>query len=174
VLHVQNISPSLVLPSVPCRPIKSELYCSITTQPASYSMSTGGVGAGLSTIHLHLMSKFAVSYLMRLVAGFPPWRYVFDPKSGHVGFAVNKIAPVVGFHRVFRFPLPILIPPTAIHSSSPIIQGWYNRSNSGRCIVVRVLSLTLSKKQKSVDAKIHGAVPPLPHMPSMSSAPKRK
>jgi hypothetical protein len=31
-----------------------------------------------------------------------------------------------GFHRVLRFPLQILIPPTASHSSS-IILGWFNR-----------------------------------------------
>jgi hypothetical protein len=36
------------------------------------------------------------------------------------------------FLRVLRFPLPILIPPTAPHSSSSIIRGWYNRPNSGR------------------------------------------
>jgi hypothetical protein len=34
------------------------------------------------------------------------------------------------FLRVLRFPLPILIPPTAPHSS--IIRDWYNRPNSGR------------------------------------------
>jgi hypothetical protein len=28
---------------------------------------------------------------------------------------------------LLRFPLPILIPPTAPHSSSSIIWGWYNR-----------------------------------------------
>jgi hypothetical protein len=31
----------------------------------------------------------------------------------------------VFFLRVLRFPLPVLIPPTAPHSSS-IIRGWYN------------------------------------------------
>jgi hypothetical protein len=31
-----------------------------------------------------------------------------------------------GFLRVLRFPLPILIPSTAPHTS-PIIRGWYNR-----------------------------------------------
>jgi hypothetical protein len=36
-----------------------------------------------------------------------------------------------GFLRVLRFPLPILIPPTAAHSTS-IIQGWYNRPISDR------------------------------------------
>jgi hypothetical protein len=37
-----------------------------------------------------------------------------------------------GFLRVNRFPLPILIPLTAPHSSSSIIRGWYNRPISGR------------------------------------------
>jgi hypothetical protein len=36
-----------------------------------------------------------------------------------------------GFLRVLRFPLPILVPPTAPHSSS-IIRGGYNRPISGR------------------------------------------
>jgi hypothetical protein len=31
-----------------------------------------------------------------------------------------------GFLQVLRFPLPILIPPTSLHSSS-ITRGWYNR-----------------------------------------------
>jgi hypothetical protein len=33
-----------------------------------------------------------------------------------------------GFLRVLRFPLPIFIPPIAPQSPSPIIWGWYNRS----------------------------------------------
>jgi hypothetical protein len=37
-----------------------------------------------------------------------------------------------GFLRVLRFPLPILIPLTAPHSSSSIIRGWYNRTIIGR------------------------------------------
>jgi hypothetical protein len=37
------------------------------------------------------------------------------------------------FLRVLQFPLPILIPPTASHSSSFIIRCWYNKPNSGRC-----------------------------------------
>jgi hypothetical protein len=36
----------------------------------------------------------------------------------------------VGLLLVIRFPLPI-IPPTAPHSSSSIICGWYKRPNSG-------------------------------------------
>jgi hypothetical protein len=35
-----------------------------------------------------------------------------------------------GFLLALRFPLPILNPPTASHTSS-IIRGWYNRLNSG-------------------------------------------
>jgi hypothetical protein len=36
------------------------------------------------------------------------------------------------FLRVLRFHLPILNPPTAPHSSSFIIRGWYNKPISGR------------------------------------------
>jgi hypothetical protein len=46
-------------------------------------------------------------------------------------FVVDKVALGEGFLRLLRFPLPILIPPTAPHSSS-IIRGWYNRPVSGR------------------------------------------
>jgi hypothetical protein len=35
------------------------------------------------------------------------------------------------FLRILRFPLPILTPPTAPHSSS-IVRGWYSRPVSGR------------------------------------------
>jgi hypothetical protein len=69
------------------------------------------------------------SYLRRLVVGFPPRRANSDPRSGHVRFVVDKVA---GFLRVFRFPLPILIPPTAPHSSWSMIRCWYNRPVNGR------------------------------------------
>jgi hypothetical protein len=29
---------------------------------------------------------------LKLVAGFPPQRYWFEPRSGHVGFVVDKVA----------------------------------------------------------------------------------
>jgi hypothetical protein len=53
-----------------------------------------------------------------------------DRSSGICG---GQCGTGVGFLRVLRFPLPILIPPTALHSSSSIIRGWYNEPNSGRC-----------------------------------------
>jgi hypothetical protein len=56
----------------------------------------------------------------------------FELRSDHVGFVVDRMAFIgAGFLRVFRFPLPILIPPTALHSSS-MIRGWYNRPIIGR------------------------------------------
>jgi hypothetical protein len=39
-----------------------------------------------------------------------------------------------GFLRVLRFPLSIIIPPTAPHPSSTISQGWYNRPISSQLI----------------------------------------
>jgi hypothetical protein len=43
-----------------------------------------------------------------------------------VEFVVDKVAFGAGFLELLRFPLPS-IPPTASHSSSSIIRGWYNR-----------------------------------------------
>jgi hypothetical protein len=44
---------------------------------------------------------------------------------------VGQSGTGTGFLRVLRCPLPILIPPTAPHSSS-IIRGWCNRPVNGR------------------------------------------
>jgi hypothetical protein len=50
-----------------------------------------------------------------------------------------------GFPRVLRFPLPILIPPTAPYSS--IIRGWYNRPTVAD--VPSGLSLTPPREETS-------------------------
>jgi hypothetical protein len=57
-----------------------------------------------------------VPQLRRLVAGFPPLWSGFDPRSGHMGFVVDRMALGADFLRVFRFPLSILIRPTTPHS----------------------------------------------------------
>jgi hypothetical protein len=52
---------------------------------------------------------------------------------GSCGICGEQSGAGAGFLRVLRFPLPILIPPTAPHSSSmSIVRGWYNRPVSGR------------------------------------------
>jgi hypothetical protein len=61
-------------------------------------------------------APMAVPWLRRLVAGFPPRRPGFEPRSRHVGFMMDKVATGAGFLPVLRFPLPILIPPIAPHS----------------------------------------------------------
>jgi hypothetical protein len=47
------------------------------------------------------------------------------------GICVGQSGTGAGIIRVLRFPLPIRIPPIATQASC-IIQGWYNRPNSGR------------------------------------------
>jgi hypothetical protein len=42
------------------------------------------------------------------------------------GICGGRSGTGAGFLRVLRFPLPILIPPTASHSSASITRGWYN------------------------------------------------
>jgi hypothetical protein len=80
------------------------------------------------------ISNIFMALFRRLVAGFPPRRPGFNPRSGYVGFVVDEMALRQGFLRALRFPLPVIIPPTAPYSSSSSsnIRGWYNRSNSGR------------------------------------------
>jgi hypothetical protein len=48
----------------------------------------------------------------------------FEP--GSCGICGGQSGAGAGFLLVLRFPLPILIPPTAPQSSS-VIRGWYNR-----------------------------------------------
>jgi hypothetical protein len=67
-------------------------------------------------------------HIRRLVAGFPPRRSI---QIRSCGICDGQRGTGAGFLRVLRFPLPIVIPPTAPHSSS-IIRGWYNRPVSGR------------------------------------------
>jgi hypothetical protein len=62
-------------------------------------------------------THFASQKLKRLVAGFPPRRLDFDPRSGNMGFLVDK-ETLAGFLGVLRFPLPILIPSNAPYLSS--------------------------------------------------------
>jgi hypothetical protein len=53
--------------------------------------------------------------LRRLVTLFPKrWR-LFDLRSGHMGFVVYEMTEKQFLFRVFLFPLPILIQPTAPH-----------------------------------------------------------
>jgi hypothetical protein len=51
-----------------------------------------------------LLKWRVVPSLRRLVAGFPPWRPGFDPRSGPVRFVVNKVALGQVFSEYFDFP----------------------------------------------------------------------
>jgi hypothetical protein len=46
--------------------------------------------------------------LKQLVAGFPPRRSGFEPRSGQVGFVVNKVALGQVFSEYFGFPCQFL------------------------------------------------------------------
>jgi hypothetical protein len=49
------------------------------------------------------VGRMAVPYPRRLVAGFPPWRPGFEPKSSLVGFVVDKVALGQVFSEYFCF-----------------------------------------------------------------------
>jgi hypothetical protein len=61
------------------------------------------------------------------------------------GICSGQSGTGAGHLRVLRFPLPILIPPTAPHSSS-FIWGWCNRPVSGRRTKWTQAHLTPRKK----------------------------
>jgi hypothetical protein len=50
-----------------------------------------------------------------------------QPRARSSGICGGQSDTGAGYLRVLRFPLPILIPPTAPNSSSFIIRAWYNR-----------------------------------------------
>jgi hypothetical protein len=59
-------------------------------------------GLELNTSRIQAFRPVAV--LRRLVAGFPPRRSGFDPKSKHVGFVAGKVALGQVFYEYFVFP----------------------------------------------------------------------
>jgi hypothetical protein len=64
-----------------------------------------GVSIGIpSFLMLALSGGEAVPYLKRLVAGFSPRWPGFDPRSGYVGFVVDKVAFGQVFSKYFGFP----------------------------------------------------------------------
>jgi hypothetical protein len=63
---------------------------------------------------------------------------------------MDKIGIAADFLRVLRFPLPIVIPPTTLQSSSTI-RCWYNRPNSGRSTKWTRSHPTPRKKNKPED-----------------------
>jgi hypothetical protein len=71
----------------------------------------------------HLLHILRISYETDL----PHEEAVLPTAAARVGQSDTG----AGFLLVLRFPMPILIPPTAPHSSSTI-RSWYNRPNIGR------------------------------------------
>jgi hypothetical protein len=66
------------------------------------------------TLRLNIIRTVAsVQPNVHAQAGIPSLRSGFDPRSDHVGFVVDKVAPEQVFSEYFGFPLLVLIPTTA-------------------------------------------------------------
>lgn len=74
-------------------------------------------------------TRFASVVSVRAERSFSPRKPEFDPRFSY-GICSGESGIRVGFRRVLRFPLPILIPPTSLNSS--IIRDCYNRPTNGR------------------------------------------
>ena len=62
----------------------------------------------------------AVSWLKQLVVGISPRIHGFDPRPLYVGFVVDKLALVQGFHRVILFSA-VALTPRVFHSDITLI-----------------------------------------------------
>jgi hypothetical protein len=63
-----------------------------------------------------MMMVIMIKIIGRAIAEVVSSRPGFDPRSGHVGFVVDKVVEYYPPPRFFWFPLPALFPPTAPHS----------------------------------------------------------
>jgi hypothetical protein len=74
----------------------------------------------------HTKLTLVNTQLRQFVTGFPPRRPGFVPRSGHVGFVVDKVT-------LGQVSPSTSVSPANSHStdSSSIIRGWYNRPVSG-------------------------------------------
>jgi hypothetical protein len=114
---VWQVSVTVEVPGIVCDPI-----CIVKETAASR-------GNG-ETVCLYVISGRVIAQAVsrRLTTAAAPVR----AQVRSCGICGGQSVIGAGFFQVLRFPLPILIPPTAPHSSSSIIRGWYNRTISGR------------------------------------------
>jgi hypothetical protein len=92
-------------------------------EPDIYRIQAGNIAISTSIIN-------SVNYKMCRAIAQAVSRWL-PTAAARVRTHVRSCGTGTGFLRVLRFPLPILITPTATPSSS-IIRGWYNRPVSGR------------------------------------------
>jgi hypothetical protein len=99
-------------------------------------------------LYLQTDSGLPLLLRIRLHAVFSSRWPRFYPTLGHVGILVGKAALGQVFSQVRRLVLPNLIPPTAPHLSSSIIQSWYS-TPSGADVQIG-LSLTPPQEIKKI------------------------
>jgi hypothetical protein len=104
--------------------MKSEFYSELS------SYRTENVAIFIKTVILNAGRAIAQAVSRRL----PTSAVRVRVQVRSCGICGGQSGTGAGYLRVLRFPLPILITPTAPQSSSSssIIRGWYNRPVSGR------------------------------------------
>jgi hypothetical protein len=93
----------------------------------------------------------AVPYFRQLVVGFPPRRPGFEPKSGHVGFLVNKVTLRQVFPEYFGFLYQFPFHRT-LHTHHHI---WSGAGTTDQTVTAVPSRLSLSSSQ---EIKTHGGV----------------
>jgi hypothetical protein len=99
----------------------------------STSMRTRSLAWKLFPIHYsQVITTFGRAITQAVSRRFPNATARVRVQLRSCGICCGQSGTWEGFLRVLRFPLPILFPPTAPHSSLSITRGCYNRPISGR------------------------------------------
>jgi hypothetical protein len=84
--------------------------------PPSYMRSVVDRNVVMTVFSRTLDLTVAVRQIGGLVSGLSSWRHIFDPRSGNVGFVVDKVAMGQIFLPVLPFPLSV-----SLHQCSILI-----------------------------------------------------
>jgi hypothetical protein len=131
--HQFNIQKFYVLPTqwnwVFCVDLKTNSYYFLVQHYMIGFYNRDGVCLLRGTDWVFSLPQFNFR-LSRLVAGFSSCRPIFDPRTVHVIYAMDKAAVGKIFLRVFSFPLPV-----SFHQCSTLILFSYQKTNEKILVV---------------------------------------
>jgi hypothetical protein len=97
--------------------------------------------------------SYGTAYCRQLVTGFPSRRHGFQSQAGSCGICGGQSGDAASFLRVLRFPLPILVAPTAPHL---LITQRYSKKGKKSCMpLLKLQHIWMSNARNSEDIGIY-------------------